>query len=100
MKMKVLITPSWYGSEENPLLGIFFKEQAKALQNAGCKITLLYPEIRSLRYFNHKWKTGMTIGYEDGIKTYRYNTYNPLPERIPYSKALLFSAKLKHLYKE
>lgn len=97
--MKILIVPSWYPTEENPILGIFFKEQAKALAKNGCNISVLYPEIRSIRYYQSKWKKGITVKTEDGIRTYRYKCYNPFPARVPYSTAFSYYFGLKRLYK-
>lgn len=98
MNTKVLIIPSWYPTEENKILGIFFKEQAIALKKHGYEVTVLYPEIRTLRSYSSSWKKGIQITVEDGLKVYRYKTYNPLPARVPYSNAFLFYSWLKKLY--
>lgn len=100
MNTKVLIIPSWYPSEENKILGVFFKEQAIALKRHGCQVTVLYPEIRTLRSYSRSWKQGLQITEEDGLKVYRYKTYNPLPARVPFSNAFVFYSRLKKLYKE
>jgi L-malate glycosyltransferase len=100
MNKKVLIIPSWYPTEENKILGIFFKEQAIALKKFGCEVTVLYPEIRTLRAYKSGWKQGMQISEEDGLKTYRYKTYNPLPARVPFSNAFIYYSRLKKLYKK
>lgn len=100
MNTKVLIIPSWYPTEENNILGIFFKEQAAALKKHGCEVTVLYPEIRTLRSYSSSWKQGVQIAEEDGLKVYRYKTYNPLPARVPFSNAFVFYNRLKKLYKE
>jgi hypothetical protein len=39
--MNILIIPSSYPSDENPLSGIFYKEQAQALHKEGVNITVL-----------------------------------------------------------
>ncbi|MEN6411818.1 MAG: glycosyltransferase [Veillonellales bacterium] len=39
--MHILVVPSWYPSEENPILGIFFKEQAEALAKTNETIGVL-----------------------------------------------------------
>lgn len=100
MNTKVLIIPSWYPTEENKILGIFFKEQAIALKKHGYEVTVLFPEIRTMRSYSSSWKQGIQITEEDGLKVYRYKTYNPLPARVPYSNAFLFYSRLKKLYKE
>ena len=47
-KPHVLILPSWYLTREQPWHGIFFREQALALQHSGMKVGVIYPELRSL----------------------------------------------------
>ncbi|MBX9974427.1 glycosyltransferase [Cytobacillus firmus] len=98
--MKVLIIPSWYPIKENPILGIFFKEQAKAIQKSECDVTILYPEIKTMRSYNAGWKKGIQVQDEDGLKTYRYKGYNPFPARIPYATAFVYYIRLKTLYKK
>lgn len=45
--MHILVLPSFYPSRVRPLAGIFFKEQAEALQRAGHKVgVLVAPRIR------------------------------------------------------
>lgn len=45
----VLVLPSWYPTPWSPQRGIFFKEQVRALHNAGVRVGVAYPELRSLR---------------------------------------------------
>jgi glycosyltransferase involved in cell wall biosynthesis len=47
-KPHVLILPSWYPTPENPLNGIFFYEQAKALRAEGVRVGVVYPQLKSL----------------------------------------------------
>lgn len=97
--MKIAIIPSWYPTKNEPINGIFFKEQAKALQSHGHEVVVLYPEIWTMRMLTQsKGKTGIQIGYEDGILTYRNKGYNILPGRIPYSTANLYFNKVKKLF--
>lgn len=44
--MRVLIVPSWYVTEDKPNNGIFFKEQAEALQDSGVDVAVVYPDLR------------------------------------------------------
>ena len=37
-----MVIPSWYASPRNKVHGSFFKEQFKALQNSGEKISVAY----------------------------------------------------------
>lgn len=43
-KLHILIIPSWYKTPETPVLGTFFEEQARALQDEGHQVGILYPE--------------------------------------------------------
>lgn len=79
--MKVLIIPSWYPTELNSLAGVFFREQAIALQKNGVEVIVAYSEFKKLRKLNkYNLKLGRISGVEEGIKTYRFRTFNPLPK--------------------
>ncbi|MBD7964908.1 glycosyltransferase [Fictibacillus norfolkensis] len=95
--MHVLIVPSWYPTEFTPIAGIFFKEQAKALQKFGHKVTVVFPETRSLKSYNKDFKSGIKCNVEDGIKTYRYHGYNLMPGLTKANKINYFM-KFKKLY--
>lgn len=48
--MHILTVPSWYRTIENPIVGVFFRDQALALQKAGCQVgVLVAPILRSKR---------------------------------------------------
>lgn len=91
-KIKVLIIPSWYPSENNPIQGVFFKEQAEALNeyidvavlNLN-KLTLRNPRniIKSKRD-NVVYENNLLTSYKDYVnwfpkinlftnKLYKYN---------------------------
>ena len=46
--MHVLIIPSWYPEHSEDVGGGFFREQALALQTHGCKVGVIYPQLRPL----------------------------------------------------
>jgi L-malate glycosyltransferase len=48
----VLILPSWYPSDDQPIRGIFFREQALTLASAGFKTGVIFAEQRTLRLFS------------------------------------------------
>lgn len=78
--MKVLIIPSWYVTEDKPNNGIFFKEQAEALQSAGLNVTVAYADLR----FNlHGLRHGIYRDYSANVPTYinRKRTLTPFWER-------------------
>lgn len=47
--MHVLVLPSWYPIRERPHLGRYLHEQARALQQRGVRVGVVFPERRSLR---------------------------------------------------
>ena len=100
--MKVMIVPSWYPTEDNPINGIFFKEQSLTLKKHGFDVSVLYPEVRTVRSLNKisEEKHGVAVRNEDGLPTYRAVIYNFIPGRIPYSTAYYFYKTLRKLYKE
>lgn len=54
-KFHVLIIPSWYTTKENPINGIFFKEQSEALAKFDVNVGLVYAETeKSLKKINFK----------------------------------------------
>ena len=76
--MNILILPSWYTTPENPTSGIFFKEQAQALQSyfdrfdIGSRVYVLAVEtfsVRSIQQFVKRKRLKFSV--EDGIPTLR-----------------------------
>ena len=47
--MHVLILPSWYPETPDDVDGIFFRQQAQALQRAGLTVGVIAPQFRSMR---------------------------------------------------
>lgn len=99
--MNILILPSWYTMPENPISGIFFKEQAQALQSyfdrfdKGSRVFVLAVEafsVRALRtFFKRK---GFVFADEDGIPTARTRFMNiPKAGRLNY---MLCGKRLAH----
>ena len=79
--MKILLLPSWYPTEENLLDGIFFKEQAEALVNNGVEVVVLSIKLVSLSMIGkNTLRKGLSITEENGVKVYRYTTYNYFPK--------------------
>ncbi len=82
--LHVLIIPSWYPTTPVDVGGSFFREQAQALRRAGCKVGVIYPQLRSLRH----WRTalsgryGITLDDDAGIATLRAHTMSWFP-RMP-----------------
>lgn len=74
--MKILMIPSWYSTEENPLSGIFFKEYAEALVSYGHEVAIVYIDIQ--RIGNGK-KQGVSVRNVNEVKEFRYNGINYTP---------------------
>ena len=49
--LHVLVIPSGYPSAANPVGGIFYQDQARAMVTAGARVGVTYPDLRSLRTF-------------------------------------------------
>ncbi len=75
--MHILIIPSWYPRPDNPIRGIFFREQAEALSNAGYQVGVIAPpQLRSLRLLRRSltgWPHRVACQVENGIPVYRYH---------------------------
>mgnify|MGYP001954449452 CR=1 FL=1 len=94
----MLIVPSWYPTEERPNAGIFFKEQAIALQEQGLEVVVAYPEIHSIKELKkQKFKRGFYYNIEDGLETYRIKEYNFLP-KIRRGSSIIYYLKLKIIF--
>lgn len=79
--MKVLVLPSWYPDNKTPLNGIFFKEQAEALVRSDIEVIVLSVSVKSLREFDKEKKANkLEFSEENGVKVYRYTTYNYFPK--------------------
>ena len=82
--MHVLIIPSWYPRKPGDINGCFFREQAIALRKHGCKVGVIYPELRSLR----NWKSifseqnGISSELDERVPTYRSKGMNWFPRTV------------------
>ncbi|MDR3539690.1 MAG: glycosyltransferase [Desulfosporosinus sp.] len=66
--MRVLILAGWYPNQENPMKGIFVREQAFALAKAGLPVAVFYP-------FDETINPGkLNYQLEESIPVYRANT--------------------------
>ena len=97
--MHIMVIPSWYASSRNKVHGSFFKEQFKALSNAGIKVTVAYNEIWPITMLGRiKENRGIEFSLEDNLKTYRYKDFNYLPKNPLMFKS--FNKRMDKLYKE
>jgi glycosyltransferase involved in cell wall biosynthesis len=80
--MHILVIPSWYRSAEEPISGIFFRQQAQALHRAGFQVGVLYPHFRSLRLLRNQrtnLRPRFTWEIDEGVPTYRYEGWSLMP---------------------
>jgi len=100
--MHVLIIPSErYVPPEEPLAGIFQRDQARALKRAGLKIGIIAPTPRSLRLLRTRlrgWPRGIEIVEDEGIPVYRCQTWQWIPGRVPYFGMQLILSIGKRLF--
>lgn len=97
--MHIMVIPSWYSSKANKVHGSFFKEQFKALQNDGEKISVAYNEIWPITKFGKiKEKRKINFQVEDNLRTYRYKDYNYFPKNPMMFRS--FNKRMDKLYKE
>ncbi len=75
--MKILMIPSWYPTEQAPLLGTFYKEQAEALAARGAEVAVLYVNVSGDFCRAHN---GIRKCTENGVLTYRYQHPNWTPK--------------------
>jgi len=64
--MHILIIPAWYKSPSNPLAGVFFEEQARALQKRGHKVGIIVPSYID---YNSKLENDYAAYDDNGIYT-------------------------------
>ena len=87
--MHVLFVPSWYQSIDNPIGGVFFRDQALALQKAGYQVgVLVAPKIRSKRQLVEVRRfsdIAVRFSIEDdlGLPTYRTCQWGWFPGFLP-----------------
>ena len=87
-RLHILFIPSWYPSEDTPLLGTFFREQAEMFVEAGHKAGVLYARFHDLP--SKGWlsgpRHGVRVSEENGLTVIRatQRLYQPGPlQRIP-----------------
>jgi len=92
----VLWIPSWYPTEDDPLCGNFFIEQAVSLKNAGIRIGIIYPDIRPMTQLKHFPRNHFQIAeqIEYSIPTLRFHGWNLFPKiSLLKRKGWVYAAK-------
>lgn len=76
--MHILIIPSWYKTERNPVSGSFFEEQARALSRAGCRVGVFHAGFRSFSDLSSRTNRKYN---DNGLNTVQFE----VKALIPYS---------------
>ena len=74
--MHILIIPSWYKTEQNPVLGSFFEEQARGLQSLGNTVGLMHIAFNS---YSSKEKQFFIKKNDEGLNTIQFNVKAIIP---------------------
>lgn len=94
--MNILIIPSWYPNEDEPLSGCFFKEQAIALAKRGHHVVVLNASLQSRKNITSSLNFKLrTVSY-DGVTEYAYN----IPALGVWSRPILCSRLFYHSLKK
>lgn len=98
--MHVLFIPSWYPADADDPLGSFFREQALAMNNAGCTVGVVAPRLLSLTRPLAALRVANKTQFEidEVIPTYRRASVNWTP-RLWRANAQRISATGWKLYR-
>lgn len=75
--MNILIYPSWYPTKENPMAGIFFRDQAIALSKYGHHVSILVIRLISVKDIFKKGFIHYEHTNEGGVGIYTYEIVSP-----------------------
>lgn len=92
--MKILMIPSWYPTEQAPLLGTFYKEQAEMLAAGGASVAVAYVNVDGDMNWNHH---GVRAFTENGVATY-IDTHPNFTPRMEAGRRWQRTRMLKKLY--
>tara|TARA_B110000285_G_scaffold235135_1_gene315070 strand:+ start:12228 stop:13379 length:1152 start_codon:yes stop_codon:yes gene_type:complete len=81
--MHILIIPSWYKTSEQPMVGTFFEEQARALLKKGHQVGIIFPSFYN---FSSSTKPANDFIDDNGIPTFycAYKCVAPKSFRLNY----------------
>lgn len=85
--MNILVLASFYPTDDLPMRGIFFKEQAEMCSNdQSLTLNILYNELRSLNMFRPsslmKFRFQITEGFENNLFVTRRHYWNIIPTKL------------------
>ena len=98
--MKILIIPAFFQTRQRPTAGSFFLEQAKALQNAGHQVSILYSDTYSVKciaeWASYREENSIT---PEGIRIYRKKVFCPLKHGMEGPREI-FTREIISLYQK
>lgn len=94
--MNILFLPSWYESDSEKNAGVFFTEQAMALQKMGNKVTIAIVDILNYPYKSNKPKFKIFKEERHGIEVYRMIVPSYMTGHLP---SVFFSYYAKYYRK-
>ena len=97
--MNILIIPSWYPNEDEPLAGCFFKEQAVALAKAGHKVVVLNASFQDKKHLYSSLNYRRRKKLYDGVIEYAYNVPALGTWKMPWLCSRIFRHNIKKLWK-
>lgn len=97
--MNILIIPSWYPNEENPLAGCFFKEQAIALAKMGHEVVVFNASLQGRKYIKSSLNFKIRKIEYNGVVEYAYNVPSLGIYRLPSLGSKLFTLNVNKLWK-
>ncbi|WP_341226038.1 glycosyltransferase [uncultured Arcticibacterium sp.] len=78
--MKIIVLPSFYPTDLHPLRGSFFREQSIAISKRVNSLSIIFPELRSIRDITLSnildYRFQYTSSEDEGIITYRKHRIN------------------------
>lgn len=97
--LHIVILPSWYPDNANDINGSFFREQAIALKNQGCKVGVISLKLRPLSRFSSMITGRYDTEFESdqGVATYRKHGVGWFP-LMPRLKAWLWKRGVNTLF--
>lgn len=97
--MNLLIIPSWYISEKNPIRGVFFRDQALALMKTGHNVTVIDISFNEWKKSLDRKNFKLFNRNDNGIDTYSA-IISPLfiPYRFFLARSLIYYLYLVYVY--
>lgn len=98
--MNILIIPAFFQTKARPTMGSFFMDQARALKQAGHRVTILYCDSYSVKCAGEwLWYSEQSVQVSEGITIYREKVFCPLKHGMEGHREA-FAEKIIRLYEK